>query len=98
MTSARLGHATLRSSERTSRTNSRGGVRFSLGRGAGGALRVAFGSPSAPSAPWRWSIRLVSRFIAIVGNLGRAEGMDRKAGQEGLEPPTYGFGDRCSAS
>ena len=35
------------------------------GSGCGGALRAAAGSPSAPSAPWRWSIRFVSRFIAM---------------------------------
>ncbi len=26
------------------------------------------------------------------------EGIIRNAGHEGLEPPTYGFGDRCSTN
>ena len=66
-----------------------------LGLGARlGARACGTGSPSGPSSPCLRSIRFCSRFNAMarLSKVRVAVG----AGQEGLEPPTAGFGDRCS--
>jgi hypothetical protein len=40
-----------------------------------------------------WTISREKFFIVLKGFFMRAV-----AGEEGLEPPTYGFGDRCSTN
>src|SRR5690242_18157031 len=100
MTSARVGQATLRSSPRTSRRNCIGATRASRFLAGGGGRRFcAVGSPSAPGCPCFWGILLVSRFIAMGVPDQESYGfrLEGFAGQEGLEPPTPGFGGRCSA-
>src|ERR1700730_17058296 len=99
MTSDLVGHATLRSSPRTSRRNWGIDARSSFAFGWRGAARV--GAPSAVRAPWRCNNRLVSRFIDMEQGLTTSsgggsqlwwKGFGSGAGQEGLEPPTTGFG------
>src|SRR5215207_6236151 len=89
MTSGRVGQATLRSSPRTSRTNCTGVVRSSFGFGAGGAaLRFrGAGAPSAPSWPWRWSMRFCCRFIAMdVRVPGRGIGTEQGRRESNPQP------------
>ena len=70
-----------------------GPVRGSLRGLAEGAARV--GWPFSLRAPIFFSDRFCSRLRSSTDIRAR---LRRCAGQEGFEPPTVGFGDRCSTS
>ena len=83
-TSAFVGQATFFSSPRTSRRNSLGVVRSRCAGGGAGRRRLA-----ALALHLALGLSVHSR----LGSIGAG-----RAGQEGIEPPTAGFGDRCSAN
>src|SRR6478609_1878898 len=99
-TSFLVGQATLRSSPLTSEKNWVGLVR-SLAC-AGAALRRS--GRLGWSEPCFWAIRRICRFCWFTARpswdgsrAGHLSVLRVGAGQEGLEPPTAGFGDRSSA-
>jgi hypothetical protein len=47
---------------------------------------------------WQLSALSLPRLVAAGGRLRAERWTEMLAGQEGFEPPTCGFGDRCSAS
>ena len=96
MTSARVGQATLRSSARTWRTYSAAPMRSFGAAGPRAGLGLAAGG-SAVGADLALTLHHPLH-LSVHGYLFGRESLDERAGQEGLEPPTAGFGDRCSTS
>ena len=98
-TSGRVGQATWRISSRTSRKNWRGLARWVRARRWTSWTAVARREGAAPSAPI-WPCRCINALLFAV-HLTSLFALVRcrlRAGQEGLEPPTPGFGDRCSTN
>ena len=63
-----------------------------VGRPTGRGDRRPPSGPGAASCAWSRGSRVGSDFVS------RSALLRLRAGQEGLEPPTAGFGDRCSTS
>src|ERR1044072_6975106 len=103
-TSFLVGHATLRSSPFTSPRYSLGPMRSRLGAADGGrGFPPSDAGDLGLSVPCFAIMRLVCRFIdtaAPSSTWGHSPAVKSSftAGQEGLEPPTAGFGDRCSTN